>query len=139
MYGDPGDIGALTFVPDAADVEAAKKKSKAFSGATRLDFTASQGDGRGVLYHALRARGALVKPHGKGAFVIRCPRESHHSCGKTGDGSTLLYPPANGEHVGAIHCLHGHCSNLTTRDWMREFSKSELESADEAAGTRRRA
>lgn len=132
--GDAHHIGAFTFEPSSEDIETARASSKAFNTRrTDLTFDACGGDGRGLLYHVLRARGDLIRPHG-GGYVIRCPRESEHSTGRSGDGSTLLYMPARGAEIGAIHCLHAHCSRLSVRDWLRVFSDHELAEARRAAG-----
>ena len=132
-YGDPSAIGAFTFEPSVADIETAKENSKAFGERHVLDFTPCTADGLGVFFHALRARGDIIRQRGN-AFVVRCPNESEHSCGRTGDGSTLLYRPALGKDLGAIHCLHGHCAGMRIRDWLCLFGDSELASARGAAG-----
>jgi hypothetical protein len=137
--GDPYRIGSLHIAPSADDISEAKRTCKAFRPRPHIDFTASAGDGYGLLYHALRARNTIVRAHGENAFVIRCPREHLHSCGRTGDGSTLLYLPPPGHELGAIHCLHSHCADLTQRDWRCEFDPSELKAARIAAGLRSRA
>jgi hypothetical protein len=134
--GNPDAVGAFSVEPSEADLAYASKTwPKAFGVPRTLVFDTCTADGQGVLFHALRARGSVVRAHG-GAFVIRCPRESQHSCGRAGDGSTLLYLPAAGEQVGAIHCLHAHCAGLSVRDWLSEFSREELDAARVAAGIR---
>lgn len=142
--GNPSQVSALRFQPDSQDLaEARRALPRAFdSGAKVLDFVPCQGDGYGLLFHALHARGAIVRPHVAGrSYVIRCPREHHHTSGRTGDTSTVLYLPAAGEHVGAIHCLHAHCAGLRVKEWLREFARHEIEAARASAGLteRRRA
>jgi hypothetical protein len=139
MHGDPDHIGAFDLSPTQLDVELAAA-SKPFQPHTELEFTPpSSADGFGLLYHALRARGAIVREHSPSAYVIRCPRESEHSCGRPGDGSTLLYLAARGKEIGSINCLHGHCVGMSVRDWLRLFSDHELTAAREAAGITRAA
>jgi len=138
--GDPYDIGVLRLDASAVDVSAARASSKAFATPRILNSAPSTSNGRGLLYHLLASRGDVLRKHGaEGACVVRCPRESEHSTGRTGDGSTLLYPPAAGCEVGAIHCMHSHCSGMTVRDWVRCFSESELADARRAARVERAA
>ncbi len=138
--GDPHNIGTLRIHAMVDDVKAARASSKAFSRSRISDVTLCASSGEGLLYHLLRARGDILREHTQpGAYVVRCPRESEHSTGRTGDGSTLLYLPAVGEQVGAIHCLHAHCSNLSVRDWVRCFEDREVQTARRAAGIERAA
>ncbi|MGB5812116.1 MAG: hypothetical protein WBG86_16390 [Polyangiales bacterium] len=139
-FGDPFDIGTFRLEPTREDIETAKASSKAFQPSRIADYTPSTVSGEGLLFHLLRARGHVIRAHREeGAYVIRCPREDVHSSGRTGDGSTLLYPPARGEQVGAVHCLHAHCTDMTVRDWVRCFSATEIEAARVAAGIGRAA
>lgn len=131
-YGSPNDIRALNIVPTTADLTLAKR-SKAFEPARTVDYRPS-GDGRGLLYHLLGNRGLLLRPWRNGAYIVKCPRHEQHSCGTAGDGSTVLYPPANGKPIGAVHCLHAGCANMTVRGWVDVFSLREVEEAREAAG-----
>lgn len=132
MYGDPARVGVLMGDAAVEDMVAARRESKAFAPRRVLQFEDSSSDGLGLLFHLLRARGAIIRAHVGGAHVIRCPRESSHSTGCSGDGSTLLFPPAIGKSLGAIACLHGHCSNMSARDWLREFADHELDTARRA-------
>jgi hypothetical protein len=137
--GSAGCIGHLHLAATEADVQSAMARCpKAFRAGRVLDFptTVMTSDGCGLLYHALRARGAVLGTRGR-EHIVRCPREQRHTSGRTGDGSTLLYPPANGHEIGAIACLHAHCSGLSVRDWLLEFSPHEIEAARYAAGMRR--
>lgn len=138
-YGDPCNIGRLHVRAELCDIEAARAASKAFREPRGYAFSGSSGATEGLLFHALRARGDILREHGANAFVIRCPNHEQHTSGRIGDGSTVLYPPAPGEHVGAIHCLHAHCVGLTVRDWVRLFTRSELETAEQAANRGRAA
>jgi hypothetical protein len=138
-YGDPCNIGRLHVRAEPCDLEAARAASKAFREPRSYAFTGSSDGTQGLLFHALKARGDVLREHGANAFVIRCPNHEQHTSGRTGDGSTVLYPPAPGEHVGAIHCLHAHCARLTVRDWVRLFTRSELEAAEQTANCGRAA
>jgi hypothetical protein len=135
--GDASRVGTLVFEASPDDIIAARVASKAFRERRSTIFTTSSGAGDGLLYHLLRARGAIIREHVDGSYVIRCPRDDAHTKGSSGDGSTLLYPPAHGKQVGAIHCMHGHCSNMSVRDWLRVFSQHEIEVARRAAGVAR--
>lgn len=139
-WGDPCAIGSLVIDASRDDVALARERCKAFSVRRVTDSVPCVSTGRGLLYHALAARTDVLAERRDG-YVIRCPREHEHSAGRTGDGSTMLFPPAPGEEIGAIHCLHGHCSGMRARDWLRCFSDAELERARSAAGIpdRRRA
>jgi hypothetical protein len=135
ILGDETRIGALLIDATAEDIALARSRSKAFDKARVRDLApSSTSDGYGLLFHALNARGDIGREHGSGAFLVRCPNEAQHSCGVTGDGSTVLYLPASSEEIGAIHCLHGHCANNRVRDWLRLFSDAELEQARRRAG-----
>lgn len=133
-WGDPHAIGALEINAVNEDVERARRESKAWREPRVTDYTPCASSGDGLFYHLLRARGDVLRPHAAGAYVVRCPRERDHTTGATGDGSTLIYLPSAGEQIGAVHCLHAHCSGLGVREWLREFSDSELEAARRAAG-----
>ena len=136
--GDAHKIGTLQIPASAADVDAARASSKAFSTSRISALTPCTSSGEGLLFHLLRARGDVLREHTQpGAYVIRCPREFEHSTGRTGDGSSLLYSPAAGEEVGAIHCLHNHCAHMTVRDWVRCFGQIEIDDARRAAGMAR--
>ncbi len=134
VIGDPHNIGALQIKASPADMERARKVSKAFREAREIDFTPCTGDGQGLLFHLLRAQGFLMRARGSDGYVIRCPNESKHTGGKRGDGSTLLYMPARGHEIGAIDCKHAHCQSLRFTDWLGFFDESDLDAARKAAG-----
>lgn len=134
IWGDPDQIGTFHVQATTADMRRASELTKAFRQRRIRKFEPYAGDGRGVFFHLLIASGSIDRERHDGAFVIQCPNEAEHSTGRTADGSTLLYPPAAGEQLGAIHCLHGHCSRHTARDWLRFFSETEIQRAREAAG-----
>jgi hypothetical protein len=136
-WGVPGmSIGRLWIEATAEDVRAARAASKAFRERRIDSLQHCAADGYGLLYHLIRARGDLGRKWGDG-YIIRCPNEPAHSKGRTGDSSTVLYLPSRGHEVGAIHCLHAHCVDLTVRDWLASFDDSEIERARDAAGIRR--
>lgn len=131
-------IGTLLLTATRKDMQEASRLTKAF-GRRRIETVMPcTSDGAGLLYHLLRARGDIIRPHVDGAFVVRCPRECDHTVGRTGDGSTVLYPPAATEELGAIHCFHAHCTRLTARDWLACFSDSERDAARRHAGVAQR-
>lgn len=89
----------------------------------------------GQLFAELGDLGAQIKP---GVFVLRCPQQHLHSCGKEFDGSTVLYAPnVMGDTrktypFGAVFCLHAHCSNLTD-DFLELAAKKQSKASSEAA------
>jgi len=135
VAGDPCNVEALWFTPSDEDVEEAKTiLPRAFEEKIVKSFTPCNSDGFGVLYYALRNRGHLIRAFKQNTFLIRCPNESSHSSGRTGDSSTVLYLPGPGDTLGYIHCLHAHCQALAAKDWLRMFTDSEINAAREAAG-----
>lgn len=129
--GDASNIGRLVVRASVDDLEHAAESTKAFRETRKLDFTLS--DGKGILFHALAARGHVLREL-TGALVIQCPQNHMHSSGEVGDTSTVLYLPAAGERIGAICCLHSHCVNMTVKDWLGCFTRDELSAAEKAAG-----
>jgi hypothetical protein len=136
--GTPGvEIGELYIRATREDMRAARESSKAFQERRGLDLTHVPSDGMGLLYHLLRARDAVGRRHGEG-WLIRCPNAAQHTAGRDWDSSTVLYPPSRDHEIGAIHCMHQHCCDLTIKDWLAMFSEAELDAARDAAGIRRR-
>jgi hypothetical protein len=91
--------------------------------------------GNGLLFYALRARGHLGNEIEPGKYAVTCPNESRHSHRTGADSSTVLWLsgcrlPA----IGSIWCSHAHCVGFTLKDWLRLFSRSELDAARRAAG-----
>jgi len=137
--GDAAEVASLWFEPTDDDLADAQKiLPRAFEERKHVGtFEPCSADGYGVFYYAMRSRGLLIREFRTGVFVVRCPNEANHSCGKTGDRSTFLYLPNAGQPMGWINCLHAHCANMQTRDWLRLFSDSELSAAKSAAGLTR--
>jgi hypothetical protein len=114
--GDPNAIGALA-VPDTTRHSPGVSSS---SRSPRVDDAASGGppSPRPFFLHTLLSkRGDVLEAHGDGAFTIRCPRRQHHSCGRDGDGSTLLYTP-KGSGYGFVHCKHDSCADVSIEEWI---------------------
>jgi len=126
-------LGVLLVKPTRKVIGVARKRSRAFAKPAMRPFQPRSCGGQGLLFHLLRARGDILREHGAGAYVIRCPREEHHTSGRTGDGSTVLYLPGPGNEVGVIHCLHSHCSGLRARDWIDCFAAVDVDEARRAA------
>lgn len=126
IWGDAGNIGALRVDASRSDLNCAKQRSKAFR-ERRLEFNGAGGDG--LLFALLRARGHVGHQH-RGGWIATCPRDSEHSTGHAGDGSTLVFPAASGKTLGTIHCLHAGCSGLTGKDWLEFFSTAALEAVE---------
>jgi hypothetical protein len=125
-FGDPERISPLLLKVDLSDVVTARRSARrSFSKRIDGNFTPCADAGDGLLFRMLRGRGDILGTHAAGAFIIRCPNESAHSTGATGDGSTILFPPTTGQAVGWICCRHAHCSGFTMRDWLRCFSEAE--------------
>ncbi|MBE7481155.1 MAG: hypothetical protein HS104_14375 [Polyangiaceae bacterium] len=139
-WGDSQAIGALEIRATHDDVDTARRASKAFrEPRVRNIESTSACDGFGVLYWALRLRNDVIDDRSSGVYVVRCPREREHTTGSTGDGSTLLYlPDRPGDEIGHVHCLHGHCADMTPKRWLAEFSATELATARERAGVANR-
>lgn len=130
-------VASLWFEPTDEDHALARELlPRAFEERAERPFTPyTGGDGYGVFFHALRARGHIVRPHGRNGYVIRCPNHEQHSSGRIGDRSTLLYTPSNSsESLGWINCLHGHCQHQKPRDWLRMFADHEISAAQAASG-----
>ncbi len=141
MVGDARQMQPLYFLPSEEDsARAIEILPKAFdeSEKTVSTFTPHLAGGQGILYYALRNRGFVIRPFKGNTYLIRCPNEQSHSGGKTGDTSTILYPPSNGGVVGFISCLHAHCQHLQAKDWLRCFDQHELTRAKADAGIEER-
>lgn len=128
MIGDPHDVGELFIEPTQEDLERAVERCNAFYVTQRTDYVPTEHTA-GLFFRMLYLRGDVLDEREPGVFVIRCPNESEHTSGRTGDSSTLLYPPAAGFNLGVIHCKHAHCSGKTAHDWLRLFSEREHEAA----------
>jgi hypothetical protein len=132
-YGDPDRIGTLTFDPSDEDVAVAKTRSKPAPRKIH-DFTAPGNVDGGLLFWALRLRGDVGSEAPRGGWVCRCPNAAQHTINTDGTDSTVVFPARAGGEIGAISCLHGHCANLTLRNWLALFTASELDEARRRAG-----
>lgn len=118
--GNPDRIAELHIAPTDADLAAAREQSRPRRAAHEFaapNYSARPNSCDGAFVEALQARGDILgrREH---AYVVRCPRERMHTSGRTGDGSTLLYPARAGATLGHIHCLHSHCAGTSLREWM---------------------
>jgi hypothetical protein len=132
-YGDLDHIGALVTEATEADVDRARRIApKAFATWKKIDY---EPNGHlGLFYFLLEARGWVVSDHPtKDVWIVRCPNEAAHTKGSAGDSSTVLYPPCIGKELGAIHCKHSHCEDMTAMQWLRFFSVDELLDAQDRA------
>lgn len=130
--GNVDAVGSLYVEPADEDRSFAKSKLKnAFDEPTKYvsTFEPSTGDGDGLLFRLLSSRGYLIRKY-KSGYLIRCPNEALHSSGRTGDTSTVLYPPSHGQRVGMIHCKHSHCAGMSVVDWLNMFSADEIRQAN---------
>jgi hypothetical protein len=135
--GDHRAIGTLLIEASWADVAKAKKEAaRAFR--EPRDLPAFAGGGDGLLFWALKLRGDVIGAAPRGGWICRCPNRRQHTSNTDGSDSTVVYPASDGQ-VGWLCCKHGHCCNLTLRDWLRMFSDAELERARELAGIKERA
>src|SRR5262249_42964146 len=118
---------------DQGTVQAEGKRLARPHGETtdRPDAVTLSGDG--VLLHAFQARGWIGEQAEPGKWEVLCPWNQSHSKGEDYDGSTVLFPPANGS-LGLFYCSHSHCANRGYRDVLALFSKEELKAAGRAAG-----
>ena len=133
-WGDPDRIAPFVFEPSYDDLVAANSTNRATQPQRRTSFEQVNHRGRGLLFHLARARGYVVREHSRdGAVVIRCPREEQHTTGRTGDTSTLLFPPASKGAVGAISCFHDACADMRVSDWVACFTSYERTVAQRAA------
>jgi hypothetical protein len=126
VWGNPNAIGALLAEASRSDLNTAKQRSKAFRERC-LQFNGASGDG--LLFALLRNRGHVGRTHRDGWIAV-CPRDAQHSTGRTGDGSTLVFPPAVGKTLGAIHCLHAGCAGITGQEWLQFFSRAEIDAVE---------
>jgi hypothetical protein len=69
-----------------------------------------------------------------GKWTVACPWEASHTKGTAHDGSTVLFAPRAGSHLGWLHCSHAHCTGRDVRDVLPLFTEDELAAARLAAG-----
>ena len=150
-YGDPYRIGALRIKVTREDVAAAKRakpnlftkpratvpeapraRARSTTRTTNASDPLAAVSGECVFYRLLDARGDIIRPHYANMWIVRCPNETAHTSGETGDTSTVLFAPRPGESLGWIHCSHGHCAGLTVHAWLEMFTNSEITAARRA-------
>jgi hypothetical protein len=134
--GNPYHIGAWTCTPTDEERALAKtlthKKGTPRKRREEVDISVNAGDG--VFFHAFKVRGWIGKALDSSTWTVRCPWQDRHTKGEEFDSSTVLYAPGLGDTLGYIHCKHGHCQTLDTRDVLACFSRQELDAAEHAAG-----
>ncbi len=141
VHGDPCQIGTLEVNAEQGDLDATRALVPSAFRAPRIACQLRPSDQNrdrhlGVLFHALNARGHVFGQHDSSSYAVKCPNDAEHTTGSPADGSTLLYLPRPGGEVGALHCLHGHCTGKTVGQWLAHFSHEELGAARNAAGIR---
>lgn len=135
-FGNPDAIGVFTFDPSDEDVRTAEARGKPAPRRV-LDLSTPGSVDSGLLYWALRFRGdvgAEVQLRNATGWICRCPNRAQHTVDTDGTTSTVVVQARAGGEIGAIACLHGHCSSLSLRDWLSMFTTSELDAARQAAG-----
>ena len=77
------------------------------------------------LLQTLEERGMILATESDGRVHITCPFESDHST-DTGPTSTTYFPAhTNGYDEPSIYCLHAHCSERHTEDYLMELGLVE--------------
>jgi hypothetical protein len=132
--GDHTKIGVLTIDATDADVTEARSKAPRSFRHPRAT-TAYVGNGDGLLFYLLRARGDIVGSAPRDGWICRCPNRGQHTLNTDGSDSSVVFPPNENGPQGTICCLHGHCAQLTQADWLRLFTDEEISTARAAAGT----
>ncbi len=133
-YGDTGAIGTLVIDATAEDVALAEARAKRTFRERPRRAAPRTTSGQGLFFYLLHARGDVdgdTAP--RGGWIVRCPNRAQHTVNTDWTTSTVLYPPDEGE-LGYVECKHAHCSDLTTKEWLRLFSESEIDSARRVAG-----
>jgi len=89
-----------------------------------------------LLYQRGLVRGEIKSGKAKGALNIVCPRQDHHSGGKTGDSATVYYLPHTGGFDRAIfHCLHEHCRGVAQREFLQALGVDQSPDAEGFGGS----
>lgn len=131
-WGDPHRIGTLVIQASWADVAKAQRDAARTFKAPR-EQALYQGSGDGLLFWALKLRGDVYREAPRGGWICKCPNSGQHTSNTDGADTTVVYPASDGQ-LGWLCCKHGHCCNLTIRDWLATFSDAELDAARDAAG-----
>lgn len=132
FWGDHTAIGTLLIEASWGDVAKAKKEAARTFREPR-DVPSYTGTGDGLLFWALKQRGDVIGKAVRGGWICRCPNRQQHTTNTDGSDSTVVYPASDGQ-LGWLCCKHGHCCNLTIRDWLRMFSDAEIDAARQVAG-----
>jgi hypothetical protein len=67
----------------------------------------------------LRSSGRVLDERPSGLLYITCPWEKGHTTGTAGDGSTVwMLAGTNGYSRGNFKCLHAHCSDKSSYDYL---------------------
>lgn len=89
-----------------------------------------------LLYERGLVRGEFKSGKAKGALNIVCPRQDHHSGGKTGDSATVYYPPHTGGYErGTFYCLHEHCRGVAQRQFLTTLGVDQSSAAEGFGGS----
>jgi hypothetical protein len=125
MIGDPSAIGAIE-LPEAEPSTTTPTYTPGPSPREPQQGPRTEGERRRrapwpghacLVFRLASERGYVLDVRDDGSAVIRCPNHEAHSCGRDGDGSTMLYPPAE-TGWGVIHCKHASCQGIDTRAWI---------------------
>jgi len=74
----------------------------------------------------LRSSGLVLDERPSGLLYITCPWEKEHTTGTAGDGSTVwMLAGTNGYDRGNFKCLHAHCSDKSSHDYLDEIGYVE--------------
>jgi hypothetical protein len=83
----------------------------------------------GLIGRAFQNAGWLLRIVGAEKAAVRCPWEDRHTVGSRGDGSTVVFAPAPGHHLGWFHCSHEHCRFRRLADVLAVLPEPALDSA----------
>jgi hypothetical protein len=83
----------------------------------------------GLIGRAFKAAGWLLRGLRPEKAAVRCPWEDRHTVGSRGDGSTVVFAPAPGHHLGWFHCSHEHCRFRRLADVIAALPEPALDAA----------
>jgi GNAT superfamily N-acetyltransferase len=79
----------------------------------------------------LRSSARVLDERPSGLLYITCPWEKEHTTGKAGDGSTVwMLAGTNGYSRGNFKCLHAHCLDKSSHDYLDAIGYVEDYSED---------